>query len=119
LVKLALITIGGVAIPTPSELTVSVMDLSKADRNANGTMVLERIATKQKLQCKWTYITDAALKTILNAISPTSYYITYMDPLTNSFATKNMYCGDRSVGYIDFQNGVVRYKDFGVYLIES
>jgi len=115
---LALITIGGVAMPTPSELTVSVNDISKADRNANGTMVLERITTKQKLQCKWTYITSSDLMTILNAISPTTYFITYVNPLTNSFVTKNMYCGDRAVGYIDFQNNVPRYKDFSVDFIE-
>jgi len=115
---LALINIGGVAIPTPTDLTVSVMDLSKADRNANGTMVLERIATKQKLALKWSYITDSQLTAILNAISPTSYQVTYVNPVTNSWVTKNMYCGDRSVGYIDFQNNTVRYKDFGFDLIE-
>ena len=37
---MALLTIGGVAMPTPTEMTVNVMDLSKADRNANGTMLL-------------------------------------------------------------------------------
>lgn len=105
-------------MPTPTELTVSVMDLSKADRNANGTMVLERITTKQKLALKWSYITDAQLSTILRAISPTTYYVTYVDPITNSWTTKNMYCGDRSVGYIDFQNNTCRYKDFGFDLIE-
>lgn len=118
MVILALLNIGGVDMPTPSEFTVSLQDISKADRNANGTMVLERIATKQKLQCKWSYLSSADLKTILGAISPVSYSVTYTDPTTNVLATKQMYCGDRSIGYIDFQNNTPRYKDFGFDLIE-
>jgi len=115
---LALLSIGGVAMPTPTELTVSVNDISKADRNANGTMVLERITTKQKLQCKWTYISGYNLQIILSTISATTYNVTYINPITNASETRNMYCGDRSVGYIDFQNSVPRYKDFSVDFIE-
>ena len=115
---MALLTIGGVAMPTPTELTVNVMDLSKADRNANGSMVLERIATKQKLQCKWAYITDYDLSKVLTAIKGTTYYVTYIDPITNSWTTKNMYCGDRSAGYISYQNNKVYYQAFSVDFIE-
>lgn len=115
---MALLTIGGVAMPTPTEFTVNVMDLSKADRNANGSMVLERIATKQKLQCKWSYITDYDLSKVLTAIKSTSYYVTYIDPVTNSWTTRNMYCGDRASGYITYQNNTVAYKDFSVDFIE-
>lgn len=105
-------------MPTPTEMTVNVMDLSKADRNANGTMLLERIATKQKLQCKWSALYDIDLSKILSAISPTTYYVTYIDPVTNSSTTKNMYCGDRSAGYITYQNNRALYKDFSVDFIE-
>jgi hypothetical protein len=117
-VILALLNIGGVSMPTPTELTVSVQDLSKADRNANGTMVIERIATKLKLACKWSYISDYDLSKVLTAISPTTYYITFVDPVTNSWTTRNMYCGDRSAGYISFQNNTAMYKDFSVDFIE-
>lgn len=115
---MALLNIGGVDMPAPTELTVSVQDISKADRNANGTMVLERIATKQKLQLKWSFISDTDLKTVLNAVSPTMYNVTYIDPVTNSYESKQMYCGDRSVGYIQFINNTVYYKDFAFDLIE-
>lgn len=115
---MALLNIGGVNMPTPTELTVSVQDISKADRNANGSMVLERIATKQKLACKWSCISDLDLSKILLAISPTTYNITYVDPVTNSWVTKNMYCGDRSAAYINFQNNTALYKDFSVDFIE-
>lgn len=115
---MALLNIGGVDMPAPTELTISVNDISKADRNANGTMVLERIATKQKLQLKWSYISDVDLKTVLNAISPTMYQVTYTNPLTNTSQSKQMYCGDRTAGVMYVSSGVVHYKDFGFDLIE-
>jgi hypothetical protein len=116
---LATLTISGVAMPTPSELTVAVQDISKADRNANGTMVLERIATKQKISCKWGFINDYNLSIILNAISGTTFLVTYVDPVKSTYVTKNMYCGDRQAGYIIVQeSGAILYKDFTVDFIE-
>ncbi len=115
---MALLNIGGVDMPAPTELTVSVQDISKADRNANGTMVLERIATKQKLSIKWAYISDVDLKTVLNAISPTMYQVTYTNPLTNVTESRQMYCGDRTAGVLYISNGSTHYKDFAFDLIE-
>ena len=45
-----MIKINGVAMPAPSEYSVSIMDISKAERNAAGTMIIERIATKRKIE---------------------------------------------------------------------
>ena len=47
-----MIRINGVTIPTPSDYSVGIMDLSQAERNANGTMIIERIATKRKLEMR-------------------------------------------------------------------
>ena len=43
------IKINGVAIPAPSTFNPSIMDISNAERNANGMMIMEIIAQKQKL----------------------------------------------------------------------
>ena len=67
---MALVKVGGTALPDPTELTVGVMDISKAERNANGFMMIEKIATKKKLELKYAYVTDSELKTILQALSP-------------------------------------------------
>lgn len=115
---MALLSIGGVAIPTPSELNLGVMDLSKAERNANGFMVIERIATKQKLELKYNFLMGPDLQSLLNKLSPTFYDVTYLDPTTNAFVTKSMYCGDRSVGMVDYINNVPRYSDLTFSLIE-
>jgi hypothetical protein len=115
---MALITLNGVALPTPTEFQVSYNDISKADRNANGYMIIERIATKRKLFFTYSFVTAADANLILQLISPTFYDVTYLDPQDNVMKTGNFYCGDRQLGMIDYQNGVARYKDFAFNLIE-
>jgi hypothetical protein len=116
--KLTLISIGGVDLPTPSDYEVGIMDISKAERNANGTMIIERIATKRKIALKYAYLSATDLASVLTAIAPTFYNVTYLDPQTNSYRTASFYCGDRNAGMIDFVNGVPRYKDVAFDLIE-
>lgn len=115
---MALISIGGVALPTPSELQVGLMDLSKAERNAKGTMIIERIATKRKLEVTYEFLTRSELSLVLNAVSPVFFNLTYLDPQSNSYLTGSFYCGDRNVGFLDFRNGIPRYKNISFSLIE-
>ena len=105
-------------MPTPTEFGVGVLDLSKAERNANGAMIIERITTKQKLTIAYAYISGNNLATVLNALEPVYYNVTYTNPVTNSLKTASFYCGDRNVGMIDFIGGVPRYKDLTFNLIE-
>jgi hypothetical protein len=115
---MALVSIGGVALPTPTEFQVGIMDISKAERNANGNMIIERIATKRKLFLTYSYLTSSELALILQKTAPAYYNVTYVDPQTNSVKTGSFYAGDRTAGMVDYINGVPRYKDFTVNLIE-
>ncbi|MBD0381281.1 DUF6711 family protein [Paenibacillus sedimenti] len=114
---MAVLTIGTTEV-SPSSLTVSVMDISKAERNALGTMIIERITTKRKLELSWSYLTAAQLQAIMGALSPVTFSVTYTDPVTNTSKTGTFYAGDRNVGMVDFQNGVPRYKEMRVSLVE-
>jgi hypothetical protein len=115
---MALITVGGVALPTPSDFQVGIMDISKAERNANGKMIIERVATKRKLFITYSYVNQNDASTILNLIAPAFYTVTYPDPQTKTMVTGTFYCGDRNVSMVDYQDGVPRYKDFSFNLIE-
>lgn len=115
---MALIEINGVALPTPSEFSVGVMDISKAERNANGNLIIERINTKKKLSLKYSYLSASNLSVILSAISMTTFNVRYLDPVSNSYRSSRFYTGDRAVGMIDFLNSVPRYKDCQFDLIE-
>ena len=115
---MALITINGVALPTPTELQVGIMDISKAERNAQGRMIIERVTTKRKLFITYSYITESDASAILKAVSPTYYNVTYFDPQEKTMKTGSFYCGDRQLGLVDYYNGVPRFKDLSFDLIE-
>lgn len=114
---MALITINGVSIPTPSEYSLGILDISKLERNANGTMIGERIATKRKIEMKWNYLSKGDLTLILNSVSNLFFAVTYEDPI-NGQVSGTFYSGDKKCGMIDFLNGVPRYKDISFNLIE-
>lgn len=114
---MSVLVINGVSVPTPSDMQVGIMDISKADRNTKGDMILERIATKRKLQLTWKFLTDSDLSSILGAVSGVSFNVTYPDPQSGS-RTAKFYCGDRNAGVLDIQNSILRYKDVKFDLIE-
>ncbi|SHJ51859.1 hypothetical protein SAMN02745163_02048, partial [Clostridium cavendishii DSM 21758] len=56
-----MIKINGVVLPAPTDYQVSINDISNAERNANGTMIIERIATKRKLELAWKFLSKEDL----------------------------------------------------------
>ena len=108
--NLALFTIESTAMPTPKKFSVSILDVSKAERNANATMLIERIATKRKISVSYDFLTGSQLKTLLTALNPVFFNVTYFDPYTNSMQTKKFYCGDRNTDMIDFSGTSARYS---------
>lgn len=115
---MALVSIDGVDLPTPSDYQVEILDISKAERNANGTMIIERITTKRKISVKYNYLNSAQLKDLLTKLAPTFFNVTYLDPQDNITKTSSFYCGDRNASLVDFVDNTPRYKDVSFNLIE-
>lgn len=113
-----LIKINSVQISTPSSFQFGIMDLSKAERNAKGDLIIERVNTKRKLELSYNYLSATDLSTLLSAISDITFTVTYPDAQTGADRTSTFYTGDRSVGAIDYQNNIMRYKDVKFNLIE-
>ncbi|SYX85890.1 DUF6711 family protein [Paenibacillus alvei] len=113
-----MIKVNGVELPTPSDYNVGIQDISKAERNARGTMIIERIATKRKLELAWKYLSKEQLQVVLNAISPVFFNVEYLDPQTGSRRSGSFYAGDRTVGAMDYLNGNIRWKDIKFNVIE-
>ena len=113
-----MIKINGILLPIPSDYIVSIMDISKAERNAAGTMVIERIATKRKIELAWKYLDRTELSNVLKLVSPVFFTVDYIDPEDNAWKTGTFYCGDRTIGALDYRNGNIRWKDIKFNLIE-
>lgn len=114
-----MIKINTVLIATPSGFNVGIQDLSKAERNANGDMIIERIATKRKLELSYAYLSQSGLSALLTAISDVFFTVEYPDPVTGALRTGTFYTGDRNAAAIDYKAGVMRWKDLKFSLIEK
>ncbi|RKD22458.1 hypothetical protein SAMN02745883_00688 [Caminicella sporogenes DSM 14501] len=113
-----MIKINGVALPTPSDYRVSIMDISKAERTSAGTMVIDRIATKRKIELSWKYLNKEEVSKVLRLVSHVFFTVDYIDPQEGNWRNGTFYCGDRNIGALDYIDGNIRYKDIKFNLIE-
>jgi hypothetical protein len=113
-----MIKIEGITIPTPSDYQVGIMDLSKAERNAKGTLIIERIATKRKIELSWKYLSKEDLSRLFKMVSPVFFQVDYIDPQENAWENGIFYAGDRHIGVLDYKKGNIRYKDIKFNIIE-
>ena len=116
---MALISINGVELPTPSEYSVGIQDISQGGRNAKGDMIIERIATKRKIELSWKVMDATELASLLNKVSPVFFTVNYIDPQENTMKTGTFYSGDRTAPMLQFINGVPKYKDIKLSLVEK
>jgi hypothetical protein len=115
---MALINIGGADLPAPASYNVTITDLTKNDRNAAGTMIIERIATKRQIALGWNYLTGDEYSLILDAVSDVFFSVAYFDPQNNTTQTGTFYCSDRQAGMIQFTNGVPSWSNVSFTLTE-
>lgn len=98
-------------VKTPQKLSVGIYDVAaKADRNAAGEILIDRVATKRKIECEWGPLTNAEVSTLLSAVTAVFFTVKYPDPLTAGEKTITCYVGDRTAPI---------YKDAGTPLWEG
>jgi hypothetical protein len=117
---MALLKINGADMPSPSEMSVGIQDIHKdPQRNANGRIIMERIATKAKIELSWNYLTPSQLSQLLTAVSALFFEVTYTNPVTNTERTATFYKGDVTAPIMDYINGNLRWKDIKFNVIEQ
>lgn len=116
---MAIISVNGVELPAPSEYDVGIMDLSKAERNARGTMIIERIATKRKIEIGWSYLKGSDYSKILNLVNPVWFTVRFFDPKDNGMRSGTFYVGDRQAPMIKFKNGKAEWENIKMSFIEK
>lgn len=97
---MALLTIGGVALPDPTEYKVTLQDLDSDNttRSETGKLHRDRIrAGIYKIEVSWV-VTKAELKIITDAVAPARFSVSFFDPTKANYTTAQMYAGDRSGG---------------------
>lgn len=113
-----MVKIAGADIPAPTEITPSMYDITEGERDATGTMHIDLIATKYKLQLKWGILSKSEMSTILNAIKSITFSVTFDDPESGTEKTINVYKGDRSIPVLLYKDGDPYYNGFSINFIE-
>jgi hypothetical protein len=114
-----MIEINNNKIPTPSSFKVGIEDISNAERNAAGKMLIDRIATKRKLELGWKTLKPDELSFVLQLVNNTTFFVKYPDPMTGGLVTKIFYSGPRSVPIYSYGNGNPVWTDISFNLIEE
>ena len=117
---MAILTINGVEVKDPKSLQVEIQDIDKeSERNANGTMVRTRVATKRKISVEWSPLSNSEISKILKAMSNVFFTVKYTDPMEGKAITKTFYVGDSSAPVYSIANGRVIFKSFSANFIEK
>ena len=103
--------INGVTVKAPKSFSFAVMDLDgQTERTASGKMKRDRKATKRKLEVEWGHLSDSEISTILQAVSPIFFQVTYPDALTGGIRTGTFYVGDRTSPAYSWVPGMSKAK---------
>lgn len=120
---MAYLAINGYELP-PCKRGVApiVTTVVDAGRNANGTVVGQRVGRDQyKIDgLEWSWLTAEQWSRILSILSNFFVYVTFPDPVTNEFITIKMYCGDRTAEpyWVDGNGTPTHYRNCKVNLID-
>lgn len=105
--------------PQPSKLQIDIMDLSFAERNSQGDMLIDRKAVKRKLEIEWNQLKNSEISAILQLVQDVFFQATYPDPFTGAMATKTFYVGDRTMPIYNYNNGTPLWSGLKFSLIEQ
>lgn len=115
-----MLKVNGTTIKTPSKLSVGIYDVSKnADRNAEGTILIDRVAVKRKLEMEWPAMTNSEISTLLSAVTAVFFSVTYPDPMTGANKTITCYVGDRTAPVHRMISNVPMWEGLKMNFIEQ
>ena len=115
------IKINGVDIATPSEFTVTILDIDNGEstsRSADGTLNRDRIAVKRQIEMSWNLLRPEEISPILKLMSDVFFEVEYPDPQEGKYITKTFYVGNRPAPVAIEKNGQLLWKELRVTLTE-
>ena len=118
-----LLSINGVAMPTPSKFNITLNDLDSEEtgRSIDGNLHRDVIGTNfRTIDLEWKHMKRDDLRRLLNAVSNVNFNVSYYDPIEDAIISKVMYAGNRKVDMYNYvlDNGQPVWLNIGVSLIQ-
>lgn len=111
--------IAGTHVKNPAAIRLGVFDLTKADRTADGTMVMDIIATKRRVDVTWKFISDTDLALIVDTITAHKPFFTLRYPEAGRERTITCYAGDINTSLWHTIGGVRTWEECTIAFIEQ
>lgn len=110
---------GGVALPSPTELTAGseIIWSANTGRTASGLMVGDVVAEKQTLAIRWGVLTKAELDAIRSKLTAGFYPVTLA--IDRESVTMNYYRGTLSYEILGTFGGTTYYRNAAVNIIQQ
>lgn len=118
---MALVTVSGTELPTPSKYKGEVADLVDSGRNAQGYTNFNVIRHNVgKVYMEWNFLTPDEVSGILMLFKDNYVNsVRFLDVVTNTYVTREMYVqGTRDGGDAVGIGGIKGYKNVSLNLIE-
>lgn len=119
---MAMLSVDGTVIPSPSSFTWGLMDNSASDggrvQDDSDTMFKNRTSQKRKLQLSWNGLSKEDAATVLQAFNPEYISVTYPDAMSGTDQTRTFYVGDRTAPMKIWTVGNKRYEQLSFNIIE-
>ena len=121
---MAYLAINGYELPPPKRgVNVVVSTIVNSGRDANGAVVGQRVGRDQyKIDgLEWPWLTASQWHSILNSMRNFFFFVTFIDPVSNSPRTIKMYCGDRTGEpyWVDANGNPTHYRNCKVNLVDT
>lgn len=116
---MAVLTVNGAAVKSPSALKVSVFEVgSGQQRSASGALVVDCVALKRRLELNWAHMTPGELGELLGAVSGGGFSAEYPDPMLG-VRTADFRCGEAVAGVLRIADGAPVWTDVSMEWLEK
>jgi len=107
-------------LPTPSDVSVSYFDISDAERGMDGTMHIDFIARKRRIDIVWNALTQAQKDSLLNAIHDRAplFYIQLIEE-SGTVLEMKCYVGNRKMKMGWMISGQRYWTDITIAFVEA
>ena len=114
------VIVNGISVASPSWMRVTVLDIGSEDqRSAGGSLVVDRVAVKRKVELKWAVLSAAQMGALLGAVGNIFFEAEAADPSSGSMVMGCWRCSEKVMGVLRMVGGEPVWTDVEMEWLEK